>query len=78
MVFFHSTAHRHPRQSDNLNHLLRRVELASGSVTTIAGDVSSGVGPSFFGFADGAVTAASLAFPAGVAARGTFALIVSS
>ena len=58
-------------QADQWNHLLRRVNLTSGLVTTLAGRNTSGR-------ANGVGTAATFYFPYGVAvdAAGTTAIVV--
>jgi len=61
--------------SDNGNNVLRRVDLDSGVVTTIAGNLSANGGPpNNVGGADGAAAAATFNGPQGVAvnAAGTF------
>ena len=65
-------------QADEYNHLLRRVVLSSGLVTTIAGNLSGTVGTNNFGHADGANTAASFYHPHCIAVdgNGTFAIVV--
>lgn len=60
-------------QTDRQAHLIRRVLVSSGAVTTLAGQ--RGV----FGSADGPGVSATFSIPSGIAmdAAGTFALIVS-
>ena len=60
-------------QGDSSSHLVRRVDLASGGVTTLAGKAGSR------GYADGLGTNAKFWNPYGVAIdnTGTFALVVS-
>ena len=53
-------------QTDQNNHLLRRVDLVSTLVTTVAGNISGIVGTNNFGSADGVGTAASFNIPWGV------------
>lgn len=68
-------------QVDNSNHLLRRVVLASGVVSTIAGNLALGSGPpTNYGQTDGTGTAASFYYPVGVAvdSTGSLALVVRS
>lgn len=64
--------------ADAGNHLLRRIDLSSGLVTTVAGRRFGVVGINNQGYADGKETAASFDEPKGVAfdSTGTFALIV--
>ena len=63
-----------PPQADKYNHLLRRVNVTSGVVTTLAG----GLGGNNYGHADGAGPAASFFYPEGVAmdSAGSFAVVV--
>lgn len=65
-------------QTDQFNHLLRRVNLTSGLVTTVAGSLS-GIPSTNFGFADGIGTAARFYIPVDVAVygAGSFAVVVS-
>lgn len=65
-----------PLQADWCNHLLRRVDVTSGLVTTLAGSV---VGSNNYGHADGVGTAASFYYPYGVAmdAAGNSVIVVS-
>lgn len=68
-------------QADQSNNLLRRVNLANGLVTTLAGNVALSSGPpNNYGFSDGFGTAASFWNPTGVAVdgAGTFAVVVRS
>ena len=60
-----------PLQADSNNHLLRRVNLTSGLVTTLAGNATRGR-------ADGVGTAATFYSPGGVAvdAAGSTAIVV--
>jgi len=69
-----------PPQADFGNHILRRVDLTSGLVTTLAGNVSGTVGSDNKGYADGQGSAASFYSPIGVAvdSAGTFAIVVRS
>ena len=59
---------------DELNHALRRIDLASAMVTTVAGSLTQGTG-----YSDGTGTAAKFNNPKTISmdAAGTFALIVS-
>lgn len=61
-------------QADTGNHLLRRLNISQGLVTTIAGDLSNN-----YGYADGQGRAASFYDPYDVAmdAAGTFVVVVS-
>ena len=61
---------RHFLQADSLNNVIRRLDLASGAVTTVAGTIT-------FGYTDGVGTEAKFYNPWSVAldAAGTFALI---
>ena len=64
---------------DSQNSLLRRVNLSSGLVTTLAGNITGGsVGSNNQGHADGLGTSASFKFPVGVAvdSTGSVAIIV--
>lgn len=65
-------------QADWSNHLVRRVNLTSGLVITLAGNVSGAIGSDNYGHADGTRFAASFYFPWGVAvdALGVIAVIV--
>lgn len=65
----------HPLQADESNHEMRRVDVTSGAVVTLAGSPTQQPG-----YADGRGTAVSFYYPSGVAmdAAGTFAVIVSS
>ena len=67
-------------QADRFNHLLRRVNLTSGLVTTLAGSTSGAVGYNNWGHTDGVGTAASFAFPTAVTIAadsvGIFAVVV--
>lgn len=68
-------------QVDQGNHALRRINLTSGMVTTLAGNYGLRTGPpTNYGRADGTGTAVSFYYPWGVAigSSGTFAIIVSS
>lgn len=60
-------------QADSSNNLLRRIELMSGLVTTVAGSPTQATG-----YADGAGTTATFNFPVGIAidAMLTFAVVV--
>lgn len=66
------------RQADQSNHVLRRVNLTNGLVTTLAGSVT-GFPSSSYGHSDGVGTAASFCMPAYVAidGAGTLAVVVS-
>lgn len=66
-----TAAVRAPLQSDESNNLLRRLDLTSGVVTTVAGGLTKG-------FADGQRSAATFSGPTGVAmdAAGTFVIVV--
>ena len=67
-------------QADTYNNLVRRVVLASGLVTAVAGNIALSTGPpTNYGHADGVGTASSFFYPSGVAvdAGGSFAIIVS-
>ena len=57
-------------QADSYNFLLRRVNLTSGRVTTLAGNTSGIVGRNNWGHADGMGTLASFYYIFGVAADG--------
>jgi hypothetical protein len=61
-------------QTDNYNHLIRSIDLTSGSVSTLAGRQGAN-SP----FADGDGTQATFSYPQGVAisSNSTFALVVS-
>lgn len=66
-------------QADQFNHLLRRVNVTSGLVTTLAGNANVIPGPpNNYGYADGAGAAAKFWAPSGVSmdAAGTFVLVV--
>ena len=65
-------------QADSQNNLLRRVNLSSGLVTTLAGNTSGTVGMNNRGSANGVGTAASFFYPTGVCvdAAGTVAIVV--
>lgn len=67
-------------QADYGNNFLRRLNLPSGLVTTIAGSLSGTVGVDNAGFVDGQSTAASFNRPIGIAISngGTFAIVVSN
>lgn len=75
---------RHPRlsltlQADSDNNLLRRVNLASGVVTTLAGNAAQGGGPPYnYGYADGVGTIATFNNPSAVVvdAVGALAIVV--
>lgn len=67
---------------DRGNNLIRRINLANGMVTTVAGSLSGTVGTlgsTNFGHSDGIGTAASFYHPCGLTmdAAATFVLIVS-
>ena len=66
-------------QADYQNSLLRRVDLSSSLVTTLAGRISGSVGSNNHGYGDGIGTAAAFYYPQGVAMNfaGTFAIVVS-
>lgn len=70
----------HTPQSDTWNNLMRRVDIACGLVTTVAGITSGIVGRpgTNAGHSDGLGTAASFNYPTLVAlnAAGCFAIIV--
>ncbi len=55
--------------ADGDNHLIRKVEIATGAVTTIAGDNSAF--PPVPGYSDGRGTAAKFAWPSGITTDGT-------
>lgn len=60
------------------NHLVRRIDVSSRLVTTLAGNVALGVGPPFnFGLSDGIGTNAAFHQPTGIAIdpAGTFAVV---
>jgi len=63
--------------ADNGNHLVRRLNLSSGLVTTVAGNTSGAVGSSNLGYADGQGTAVKFYRPSGVTmdAGATFVVI---
>lgn len=63
---------------DQYNNILRRVNLSSGLVTTLAGRTSGTVGSNNNGYADGVGTAAAFHKPTGIIVDGamTFAVIV--
>lgn len=65
-------------KTDYYIHLVRLINLTSGTVTTIAGNVSGAFGVNNYGHADGVGTLASLFHPHGVAidAAGTFVVVV--
>ena len=64
-------------QADQYNNLLRRINLVSGLVTTIAGNAAlSGGPPNNVGHADGVGTASSFNRPTGVAFFGAGMLVV--
>lgn len=67
-------------QADYSSHLLRRINLSSYLVTTLAGSTSGIVGLSNSGHADGVGKNASFWYPLSVAVDtpGTFAVVVSS
>ena len=69
-----------PPQADYYNHLLRRVNVTSGLVTTLAGSLAGTVGLDNYGHADGVGAAASFYRPLGVAmdGAGTFVVVVRS
>lgn len=72
-------SHPSSPQADQYNNLLRRIDLTSSLVTTIAGDLSlNGGPPNNNGFADGRGSAASFYNPAGLAynAIGDFVIVV--
>ena len=60
-------------QADSNNNLIRRIDLSSGTVTTLAGTAGT------TGHADGFGTTATFNKPSGIAmdAAGSFALVVS-
>jgi hypothetical protein len=62
-------------QADCYNNLVRRIDVSSGAVTTLAG----GLGGTTSGFADGVGTAATFNQPKGVAmdAAGVLVVVVS-
>lgn len=71
-------------QIDSFNNAVRRIDIATRAVTTVAGNYAlSNFGvtgpPLNFGHDDGVGTAASFYFPSGVSmdAAGTFAFVVS-
>lgn len=69
--------HPTPLKAEYGTNLIRRIELATGLVTTVAGN-SSGAVVNNQGFSDGLTTSASFNAPYGVAVdpTGTFAIIV--
>jgi hypothetical protein len=77
-VYLLGRCHPLPPQADSNNHLLRRVNLTTGLVTTLAGRISGSIGSNNFGNADGIGTAASFNLPWGVAidSAGTVLVVV--
>lgn len=74
-IGFHCLAPHHASlQADETNHAIRRINLTSGLVVTIAGSPTRSRG-----FSDGAGTGALFALPWGIAMDGsaTFAVVVS-
>lgn len=70
-----------PVKADFFNNAVRRIDLSSGSVTTLAGNYNIGGGPpNNGGRADGVGTLATLLKPTGISlnSAGTFALVVSA
>lgn len=68
-----------PPQADSFNNALRRVNLSSGFVTTVGGNLNLSSGPPVnYGHSDGVGTAASFYYPSDIAmdSIGSFAIIV--